>query len=143
MGQSQVLIFRETRTGFCNVEYKPFVKGHLIIIREHLNSPTFVAGFVLLNHFKASTLFVQCFIELCVCFCSFSLSQLCCLSFFSLRLMIELYNQIRLTFAHQGKECLILIWFFFSIPFGCVTKLLISYNGQQTLHRKLEIEHMM
>jgi len=33
--------------------------------------------------------------------------------------------------------------FFFSIPFGCLTKVLILYNGQQTLHRKLEIEHMM
>jgi hypothetical protein len=31
----------------------------------------------------------------------------------------------------------------FSIPFGCVSKLLILYNGLQTLHRKLEIEHIM
>ena len=31
----------------------------------------------------------------------------------------------------------------FPIPFGCVTKLLISYNGQHILHRNLKIEHLM
>ena len=52
------LLFMETRTSLCAVENKHFIKGKLITIRKNLNSPTFVAGVALLNHFKAAKLSV-------------------------------------------------------------------------------------
>jgi hypothetical protein len=50
------------------VEYKPFIKEHLINLRGHLSSSPFIVNFLLFNHFKAfcimfhRTLFVFLFI---------------------------------------------------------------------------------
>ena len=62
----------------------PLVEQELLTLPEHLSSPPVFSGV----RVTRSLVLCVCFVDLCLWFCTFSFSFLCCLFFFDIQILI-------------------------------------------------------